>query len=411
MVDGEIAMDGGAKLERRTLSGLGATLDEFGVFTYYLNLGNKDVSSHVVTVIAEDAVGNAVSSTVRVRNEALADQVNGVGLLRDGEFCSALELLPAATTAGTMQLEVYPKPAAAFVVNDETQVRRTATTRQGSAKIEPDVFYRDIPGQAFAVAGSLVSIPLPDAAISGLHTVVPYYKVGDRVVLVPLSGVVDGRLVFTAPTTATFYLHATEVAFYDTLGHWAQEFIDFTVARGLFQGIGNGLFDPEGSMTRAMFATVIARLDGADLSQYGASRFGDVPSGQWFTGPIEWAAEAGIIAGTGDGQFSPDLRVSRQEMAVMLDRYLAYRGFEVDAVDAVGADGEPLSGGSSPAAGSSFADADSISPWAAEALVAMRRFGIVLGRPGNLADPQGSATRAECSTVFRRLIEAVLRGL
>ena len=68
----------------------------------------------------------------------------------------------------------------------------------------------------------------------------------------------------------------------DLQNHWAKEAIDFTVARGLFNGIGNGMFDPNGQMTRAMFVTVIARLDGADISGFVSSKFTDVPAGSWY---------------------------------------------------------------------------------------------------------------------------------
>jgi hypothetical protein len=80
-------------------------------------------------------------------------------------------------------------------------------------------------------------------------------------------------------------------------------------------------------------------------------------------------------------------------MATMLARYLAVKGYVLG----------PSAGGAG-----SFSDADSISGWATEAMELMRDCRIITGRPGNVADPRGNATRAEACTIFMRLIRAVL---
>lgn len=519
MVDGDTVVDG------QTLAELGVSLDPFGVFSYDLNLGPDDVSSHVVTIIAEDAVGNTVSSTVMVRNEALAREVRGLTLLRDGVACDDVDLVPDGSTTGTMQLKITPRSGPPFVVNDQTLVRWTATARQGSAGIEPDGTFTIEPGsagyiegewlisdsasvktlamfgtedsapdrktltvnadpveggtatgagpyypgalvtltatpsdgyefdrwetasggsftdagnpttvftmpaddavvtahfrraagtgpsddsssdddapspvifgQTYAFSGITVTMPLLGGFESAAATIVPYYLVDGGEVPVAFSRVVDGKLVFIAPTTTTFYAKSKAITFDDTQDHWARQSIDFAVARGLFNGVGEGQFDPDGQMTRAMFATVLARLDGADLSSYGSSGFSDVPSDQWYSRAVDWAARAGIVNGTGDGKFSPDEPITREQMAAMMIRYLNYSGFAPHAT-----------GGDTP----SFTDVDLVSGWARNLMASAIHLGLVKGREDNTIDPWSSATRAECSTVFQRLIEAVLAG-
>ena len=172
-----------------------------------------------------------------------------------------------------------------------------------------------------------------------------------------------------------------------------KEAIDFTATRGLFNGVGNGMFDPNGQMTRAMFITVIARLDGADLSGFVSSKFTDVPAGSWYCNSVEWAANAGIVNGTGNGKFSPDEPITREQMAVMLYNYLSYKGYTLKTLDE---NPQP------------FSDSASISRWAQHSVESMCSMGIILGKPGNLFDPQGNATRAECSMVFKRIIEEII---
>jgi len=245
----------------------------------------------------------------------------------------------------------------------------------------------------FSQQGELVSIPLPASFAGYENTAVPYYVSDGKEIIIPVSSVVEGKLVFIAPASAVYYVKQNQADFEDTQNHWAKEAIDFTATRGLFNGVGNGMFDPNGQMTRAMFITVIARLDGADLSGFVSSKFTDVPAGSWYCNSVEWAANAGIVNGTGNGKFSPDEPITREQMAVMLYNYLSYKGYTLKTLDE---NPQP------------FSDSASISRWAQHSVESMCSMGIILGKPGNLFDPQGNATRAECSMVFKRIIEEII---
>jgi hypothetical protein len=112
-----------------------------------------------------------------------------------------------------------------------------------------------------------------------------------------------------------------------------------------------------------------------------------VPAGQWYSNGILWAAEVNIVQGTGDNLFAPNANVTREQLAVMLYNYAKYAGITV--VDA---------------SRSGFADRASVSDWAEAAVDWAVSVNLITGKPGNLLDPQGNATRAEVATILMRFM-------
>ncbi|MCD8017583.1 MAG: S-layer homology domain-containing protein, partial [Oscillospiraceae bacterium] len=102
---------------------------------------------------------------------------------------------------------------------------------------------------------------------------------------------------------------------------WYYDYVDYVAENSYFLGVGDNLFDPDGTMTRAMFVVVLSRVAGAEVDNT-ASTFSDVPAGQWYTGAVAWAVEAGITTGTSSTTFSPDTAVTRQDMCVFMDRFV-----------------------------------------------------------------------------------------
>jgi len=177
---------------------------------------------------------------------------------------------------------------------------------------------------------------------------------------------------------------------------WYYDAVSFAAARELFSGIGGGLFAPQANMTRAMFVTVLARLDGADLARFDESTFGDVDINEWYGSAIAWAMMVGVInhgilADNTPNTFQPYANITREEMAAIIDSYLEVNNFSLTAIDAP-----------------QFADINEASPWARNAIQTMRRYSIIHGIGDNNYNPQGQATRAEVAQIFMNLVRAIV---
>ena len=96
-------------------------------------------------------------------------------------------------------------------------------------------------------------------------------------------------------------------------GSWYYDAVEYVRANGLFSGVSEDRFDPEGSMTRGMFVTVLGRMAGVDPAGWaGETGFSDVEAGSWCAPYVRWAAENGVAQGTGKGKFSPNAPIDRQ---------------------------------------------------------------------------------------------------
>ena len=121
------------------------------------------------------------------------------------------------------------------------------------------------------------------------------------------------------PTPEATFTDVSETA-------WYKNSVDYAVEHGLMNGTGTNTFEPESSMTRAMLVTVLWRY--ANAPKPGANPFTDVPNGKWYTDAVAWAAENGVVNGVGDGKFEPDGSVTREQMAAILYRYAQKTGID-----------------------------------------------------------------------------------
>ena len=186
--------------------------------------------------------------------------------------------------------------------------------------------------------------------------------------------------------------YKTPPAFSDITNHWAKADIDFVVSRGLFSGTSATTFSPDMPMSREMFVTALGRLAGIAPASYQSRSFTDVKADAYYAAYVEWAAKQNIVKGTGEGLFSPDTPVTREQMAVIMTNYARQMGYTTPTT----------------LKDYTFTDNSSISAWAAKEVKAMQTAGIITGKDGNCFDPQGSATRAEVAAVLRRFVELVI---
>lgn len=233
----------------------------------------------------------------------------------------------------------------------------------------------------------ILTLPYKD----GGNSHVGVLKKDGQDVVMPFSVYKDNAMIILISEPGTYGVINNKKNFNDIDGHWAVNTIDFISSRGIFSGIGDEIFDPNGGMTRAMFATVLSKLDGADLSGYKTSAFTDVDINMWYGPAIAWAADKGIISGYGDGLFRPDDLITREQMAVMLRKYMQYKGINLDAKEYA-----------------EFADDDKISSWAKEAVADMKRYGLIAGVGNNLYAPQDTANRASVGQIIMNFIYAYI---
>jgi hypothetical protein len=172
---------------------------------------------------------------------------------------------------------------------------------------------------------------------------------------------------------------------------WYHDYVTIVAHYGIMTGTDVG-FEPRLNMTRAMFAQALANLDGVALAGFGSgtSDFADVASAAWYFAAVQWASDAGVIQGMGDGTFAPAASITREQIAVMLYRYANSAGIALPTGQAT-----------------AFVDQGSISPWASNAVAAIQAAGIVSGRDDGTFDPQAFATRAEIAAIFARFLPLV----
>jgi len=163
--------------------------------------------------------------------------------------------------------------------------------------------------------------------------------------------------------------------------------IEFVYENGLFKGTSATEFEPNTTMTRAMFVTVLGRLEGVDERNWHGAAFDDVVEGEWYAPYVKWAATKGIVNGYGDGKFGVDDEVTIEQAAVILARYADYSGENVKSTKSL----------------TRYADARKISAWAEDAMKWAVESEIYKGS-GGLLRPQTPAKRWLVADMFWRYV-------
>lgn len=199
-----------------------------------------------------------------------------------------------------------------------------------------------------------------------------------------LSGTVDDRYAKSQGRIKVMLTPYTDAA-----THWAKEAIKTVYDKNLFKGVTDNSFQPNAPMTRAMFVTVLGRINGVDVSKYTASDFADVNMSSWYGGYVEWASENGIAGGVADDHFAPNTPITREQMAVILTNYCKY----IDK----GPVGEW-------AIQLKYPDLDKVSDWANEGVMFATLKAYLSGYPDGSFGPQKKATRAETAAIITRFL-------
>ena len=171
---------------------------------------------------------------------------------------------------------------------------------------------------------------------------------------------------------------------------WFYSAVEYVAQKDYMIGVTDDLFAPYRDLSRAMFVTILRRLDGEPSVDTRAT-FKDVPADAWCADSVSWAVQNGIVYGFNEEQFAPDAPVTRQQMCVMMIRFLDYRA-KKDNVTFKTTNQEKT-----------FLDAASIGDFAKDAVKRCQMLGLMFGDEAGNFNPQANATRAQVAVVIQRL--------
>ena len=167
-------------------------------------------------------------------------------------------------------------------------------------------------------------------------------------------------------------------------GVWYKEAVEYVRDQGIMFGMNDEYFGAAEPLRRAHFVTMIYRMAGKPQTIY-TDRFLDVGNGLFYTEPVMWAAENGIVTGYDNGMFGPSDHITREQLATMLYRYAKVKGKDVSKRGDL----------------SKFPDSSYISEFAQEAVSWAVAEKIITGDQGEI-NPQGQANRAHAATMMMR---------
>lgn len=195
--------------------------------------------------------------------------------------------------------------------------------------------------------------------------------------------------VITEKTTEKKAEKITESPFKDiSKDDWFYKDALYAYQNNLFGGTSQNTFSPYGNMTRAMYVTVIGRMEGVDTKKYpNTNTFTDVDKDSYYAPYVEWAKQMGITQGTGDGKFSPDAYVTREEMATFTVRFFNACAYPFPKPSVITLPN----------------DIDSISSFAKDSVLKMWSVGFFKGDEKGNFNPQKTATRAEGGAFTSRI--------
>ena len=215
-------------------------------------------------------------------------------------------------------------------------------------------------------------------------------KLRTVVSLVLVCASVLGCMIFsTSAASADDFKDLNKNADYYTAVEWAVE-------NGYMSGMSASVFSPNTTLTRAQFATLMASFDGADLSVYAGKKvFSDVKTNAWFAKTVAWAYENGIMNGTGNNKFSPNTVITREQIAMLVQNYVNYKGIYLEKV--------------TPETRMMDKGSKRPSSWAKESVIYAYKCDYMQLDENNCFRPKDKVTRADAAVVLYSLNNAVQR--
>lgn len=223
------------------------------------------------------------------------------------------------------------------------------------------------------------------------RTVTNVYYLDSENQLCPLEFKQDNNGVsFTMNSMSMYPVVIESFGFMDVAREdWYYGSVNYVFCKDIMTGMDANHFGPAVELSRAQFATILYRMNGAPSMEYDADAFPDVENGQFYTKAAMWAKQTGVILGYDDGRFGPADAITREQMAVMMYRYANCLEMDTSVRGNL----------------NDYPDSEQVSAFSKEAVEWVVGMGLIKGDGGKI-NSQGSAKRAECATIIMRFMEA-----
>ena len=258
---------------------------------------------------------------------------------------------------------LYPTDSAGRCLTESGQTGYIQQDGYSNVSYQPGV-WNVMPVRHYDHGNFIAGMPVPDLASQSVTALRQFYL-----------SLMDNLSHVSAASGLPF----TDVA----ADRWSYTYIKQMYDAGVVSGMTPTTFEPAGDVTRAQFVTMLAGLAKADVPKYPATSFRDVPEGAWYAPYVNWALANGIVSGTSATTFSPDAKITRQDMAVMLYQYTQRYDVALQQQTVT-----------------PFTDESSISAYALPAVQALHRAGVISGMPDGSFQPFGTATREQACVVL-----------
>lgn len=177
------------------------------------------------------------------------------------------------------------------------------------------------------------------------------------------------------------------------IGSWYYWSVRRLYSLGIMSGTSTREFSPSANVTRAMFATVLAKVADAVTDKYpDDSDFNDVSTGSWYTRSVNWASDHGYMSGYGEGIFGTKDNITREQLVLVLYEFAVRNQYIVGEIDDSLLD--------------SFVDRDELHDWGnmEKAVCWALGHGIISGMPGDRLAPRENATRAQLAQMINNFL-------
>lgn len=180
-----------------------------------------------------------------------------------------------------------------------------------------------------------------------------------------------------------------DIVFNDIENHWAKDIILQAYGKGLVNGYKDNSYKPNNNVTRAEFITMLYNsLEENEKLEASNVGFEDMTGEEWYAQSVIWGVQNGIIKGYEDNTFRGNNEISRQEMAVVISKFIEIKENKREKGEAV-----------------NFADEEEIAPWAKEYVDNISAYGIAKGDNNNCYMPAKSLNRGEAAVIINNIIK------